>query len=126
MRKKINRLDTKHYPKISIITVCLNSEKTILKCMNSVINQKYPKNKIEYILIDGGSTDKTVEIIKKKENKIKYWHSKKDKGIYDAMNIGLKHCTGEIIGILNSDDIFFKNTLKIVAKYFNSSAFKII
>ena len=108
MRKKINRLDTKHYPKISIITVCLNSEKTILRCMNSVINQKYPKNKIEYILIDGGSTDKTVEIIKKKENKIKYWHSKKDKGIYDAMNIGLKHCTGEIIGILNSDDIFFK------------------
>ena len=121
MRKKINRLDTKHYPKISIITVCLNSEKTILRCMNSVINQKYPKNKIEYILIDGGSTDNTVEIIKKKENKIKYWHSKKDKGIYDAMNIGLKHCTGEIIGILNSDDIFFKNTLKIVAKYFNKT-----
>lgn len=109
----------KKYPKISIITVCLNSEKTINKCLESVIGQNYPKKKIEYIVIDGGSNDKTINIIKKKSNKIKYFHSRKDKGIYDAINMGLKKCTGDFIGILNSDDYFFKNTFKIVSTYFN-------
>ena len=113
--------DIYKYPKISIITVCLNSEKTIKRCIDSVLSQNYPKNKIEYIVIDGGSIDKTTKIIKQKSNKIFYWHSKKDKGIYDAMNKGLKKCNGEIIGILNSDDFFYKNTFKIVAKYFNQS-----
>ena len=113
--------DIKKYPKISIITVCLNSEKTIKRCLDSVINQNYPKKKIEYIVIDGGSNDKTLSIIKKKIKKIKYFHSKKDRGIYDAMNLGLKKCTGEVIGILNSDDYFFNNTFKMVAKYFGTS-----
>ena len=62
--------DIKKYPKISIITVCLNSEKTIKKCLDSVINQNYPKKKIEYIVIDGGSDDKTLSIIKKKLKKL--------------------------------------------------------
>ena len=113
--------DIKKHPKISIITVCLNSEKTIKRCLDSVINQNYPKKKIEYIVIDGGSDDKTLSIIKKKIKKIKYFHSKKDRGIYDAMNLGLKKCTGEVIGILNSDDYFFKNTFKMVTKYFGTS-----
>lgn len=120
-RNTMPKNDTNKYPKISIITVCLNSDKTILRCIDSVLNQNYPKNKIEYIIIDGGSKDKTLKYIKKKINRIKYFESKKDKGIYDAMNKGLKRCNGEIIGILNSDDFFYKNTFKIVAKYFNQS-----
>ncbi len=105
-------------PKISIITVVLNGDKTINKCIKSVIAQSYPSHKIEHIVIDGGSSDKTISIIKKHQNKISYWQSKKDKGLYDGMNIGLKKCTGEIIGILNSDDFFNNNALKIVSKYF--------
>jgi glycosyltransferase involved in cell wall biosynthesis len=107
-------------PKISIITVVLNNEKTINKCIKSVINQSYPSHKIEHIIIDGGSTDKTVLIIKKYQKKISYWHTKKDAGLYDAMNIGLRKCTGNIIGILNSDDFFNKNALKTVSKYFRN------
>ncbi len=110
--------DIYKYPKISIITVCLNSEKTIKRCIESVLSQNYPKDKIEYIVIDGGSTDKTTKIIKKKSNKIFYWHSKKDKGIYDAMNIGIKKSSGQIIGILNSDDFYYKNAFRIIKKYF--------
>ena len=106
--------------KISIITVVLNGEKSIERCLNSVINQKYPSNKIEHIIIDGGSKDKTVNILKKYKNKISYWHSKKDKGLYDAMNKGISKCTGEIIGILNSDDYFYPNTFKIVSNYFSN------
>ena len=116
MNKKTIKL-----PKISIITVVLNGKKTINKCIKSVINQTYPSNKIEHIIIDGASTDKTVLIIKKYQKKIAYWHSKKDAGLYDAMNIGLKKCTGSLIGILNSDDFFNKNALKIVSKYFKNN-----
>ena len=105
-------------PKISILTVVLNGDKTINKCIKSVIAQSYPSHKIEHVIIDGGSQDKTISIIKRYQHKIAYWHSKKDKGLYDAMNIGLKKCTGDIVGILNSDDFFDKNALKTVSKYF--------
>ena len=107
-------------PKISIITPVLNGEKYLEKCIKSVINQNYPKKKFEHIIIDGGSTDNTIKIIKNYDKKIKYWHSKKDNGLYDAMNIGLKKSSGEIVGILNSDDFYYKNTFKIIAKYFKS------
>ena len=113
MNKQITKV-----PKISIITVVLNGEKTINKCIKSVINQSYPSHKVEHIIIDGASNDKTVFIIKKYKKNIAYWHSKKDAGLYDAMNIGIRKCTGNIIGILNSDDFFNKNALKIVSKYF--------
>ncbi len=105
-------------PKISVITVVLNNDKQIQRCIKSVINQNYPKKKIEYIIIDGGSTDNTVSIIKKFRKKITFWHSKKDKGLFDAMNQGIKKSSGDIIGILNSDDYYNKNALKIVSKYF--------
>ena len=108
----------KDIPKISIITVTLNSKKTIKHCIESVINQNYPKNKIEHIIIDGGSTDGTIEVIKKYKKYIKYWHSKKDKGLYDAMNIGINLSKGSVIGILNSDDIYYKNCFKLVSKCF--------
>ena len=103
--------------KISIITVTKNSEKFLEKNILSVYNQTY-KN-YEHIIIDGLSTDKTIEIIKKHKKKITYWKSEKDKSLYDAMNKGIKKSTGNIIGILNSDDIYYKKTLELVNKYFN-------
>jgi len=105
--------------KISIITVTKNSEKFLEKNILSVFNQSY-KN-YEHIIIDGKSTDKTLKIIKKHKKKINYFESSKDKSLYDAMNKGIKKCSGDIIGILNSDDIYYRNTLKIVNKYFNNN-----
>jgi len=98
--------------KVSIVTISFNSVRTIEKTILSVLKQTY--NNIEYIIIDGGSTDGTVDIIKKYQNKIKYWESEKDKGISDAFNKGIKLATGEIIGILNSDDWYELGTIKTV------------
>lgn len=95
--------------KISIITVCYNSSKTIEKTILSVANQTY-KN-IEYIIVDGNSKDITVSIIEKYQNKISKWISEPDKGLYDAMNKGILMATGDLIGILNSDDTFNSNTV---------------
>ena len=103
--------------KISIITVTKNSEKFLEENINSLKNQSY-KN-FEHIIIDGKSTDKTLEIIKKHEDKIDYWVSELDNGLYDAMNKGIEVSTGDIIGILNSDDIYFSDALKIVNHYFS-------
>ena len=103
--------------KISIITVTKNSEKYLEKNILSVHKQKY-KN-YEHIIIDGKSTDGTINVINKHIKKIKYFISEKDKGLYDAMNKGIKKSTGDIIGILNSDDIYHNKTLDIVNKYFN-------
>ena len=91
----------------SIVTVCFNSEKTIEKTIESVLNQTYKK--IEYLIIDGSSTDSTMEIVKKYEplfeGRMK-WISEPDKGIYDAMNKGIRMASGELIGIINSDDFY--------------------
>ncbi|WKD85552.1 PGL/p-HBAD biosynthesis glycosyltransferase [Polaribacter huanghezhanensis] len=107
-------------PLFSIVTVSYNSEKTIRDTIKSVLNQVFTN--FEYILVDGKSTDKTVEIIKSfenqfKEKKIPYqWISEKDAGIYDAMNKGLKLASGEIIGILNSDDWYTKTAISTVVE----------
>lgn len=90
-------------PKISIITVVFNGVDTLESTMLSVINQDY-KN-IEFIIIDGGSTDGTLDIIKKYENKITFWQSEPDKGIYDAMNKGLNKANGEWLIFLGCDDL---------------------
>ena len=90
--------------KISIITVCFNSEAFIKDAIDSVLNQTY--SNIEYIIIDGGSSDRTVEIVKSYGSKITKFISEKDKGIYDAMNKGINNSTGDIIAILNSDDFY--------------------
>ncbi len=96
-------------PKISIITVSLNAVKTIEQTIRSVINQSY-KN-IEYIIIDGGSTDGTVDIIKKYEDRIDHWLSKSDAGIYDAMNKGTQLATGDWVNYMNAGDRFYCNTV---------------
>ncbi len=93
--------------KISIITVCYNSETYLESAIKSVISQNYEN--IEYIIIDGGSTDTSVDIIKKYQESIDYWHSKPDEGIYDAMNQGIQQATGDVIGFLNSDDYYTDN-----------------
>lgn len=96
-------------PIISIITVSYNAIDTIEETICSVINQTYPN--IEYIIIDGGSTDGTVDIIKKYQNNIAYWVSESDKGIYDAMNKGIKQASGEWINFMNSGDIFYEKDI---------------
>ncbi len=106
------------FPKISIVTPSFNQGQYIEETILSVLNQNYPN--LEYIIIDGGSTDNTVEIIKKYETKISYWISEPDKGQTDAINKGFKKCTGEIFNWLNSDDFYEPNTLNELAKLFTS------
>lgn len=105
--------------KISIITVCYNSVKTIEQTFKSVIKQNY--NNLEYIVIDAGSTDGTIDIIKKYGNIISKWISEPDNGISDAFNKGIKLCTGDIIGIINSDDWYEDNAFNEIALNFNSA-----
>jgi glycosyltransferase involved in cell wall biosynthesis len=107
------------YPKITIVTPSLNQGKYIEKTILSVLNQNYPN--LEYIIIDGGSTDNSVEIIKKYEAKLTYWITEKDSGQSEAINKGFKIATGEIINWLNSDDYLEKDTLFKVAHYFKSN-----
>ncbi|MBE8713991.1 glycosyltransferase family 2 protein [Sphingobacterium hungaricum] len=102
-------------PKISIITIVYNNAKDIEFTMASVLNQTYPV--IEYIVIDGLSTDGTVDIIKKYKNQLAIFTSEKDAGIYDAMNKGLKEATGDYVLFLNSGDALYdENTLDHVVK----------
>ena len=90
--------------KVSIITVAFNSAKTIRDTIESVLSQDYPE--IEYIVIDGGSTDSTVDIVQEYSDQIAYFKSESDRGIYDAMNKGIRVATGDVIGFLNSDDVY--------------------
>jgi glycosyltransferase involved in cell wall biosynthesis len=90
--------------KVSIITVTMNSEKYLSDCINSVRRQNY--RDIEHIIIDGKSTDGTLNIIHQNLNHISYWISETDRGMYDAINKGLEMATGDVVGILNSDDMF--------------------
>src|SRR5579872_4520766 len=95
--------------KISIITVCFNSETTIEDTILSVISQDYQN--LEYIIIDGNSTDKTLHIINQYSDKISKIISEKDEGIYFALNKGIDRSTGDIIGILHSDDFYPNNQI---------------
>ncbi|BAY11975.1 glycosyltransferase family 2 protein [Calothrix sp. NIES-2098] len=106
--------------KISIITPSFNSERTIEKTILSVICQKN-NSSIEYIIIDGGSTDSTCEIIKRYLDRIDLFISEPDAGPYDAMNKGVRRATGDIIGIINSDDWYHENAIKIVETEFSKN-----
>jgi len=105
----------KKYPKISIVTPSFNQGKFIKETIDSILDQKY--SNLEYWIIDGGSTDETVNILKSYGKKIK-WISEKDKGQTNAINKGIKKTTGDIIMYLNSDDVMMPNTLNVVAQYF--------
>lgn len=107
--------------KISLITVCYNSAATIEKTILSVTAQTYAN--IEYIVVDGNSNDGTLSIIRNHEDKITHWISEPDKGLYDAMNKGIKMATGDLVGILNSDDTFYSDTiLEEIAAFHTANA----
>lgn len=108
-KKKLGEKSYNDKPLISIITVVYNNELYLEGTIQSIINQTYEN--IEYIIIDGGSTDGTIDIIKKYEDKIDYWVSKSDAGIYDAMNKGIDIATGEWINFMNAGDRFFDSTI---------------
>lgn len=103
-------------PRISVITPSFNQGKFIKQTIDSVLNQNYPN--LEYIIMDGGSTDETIEILKSYGSKIQ-WISKPDKGQSDALNKGLKQSTGDVVAYLNSDDVYLPNTLLRVGTYFS-------
>jgi len=109
------------YVKISIITVCYNAVTTLESTIKSVLNQTYPN--IDLIIIDGGSTDGTVDLIEKYKDRIAFWVSEPDKGIYDAMNKGIMHASNDYILFLNAGDFFYdEKTLENVAVRINSNA----
>lgn len=110
MHKKIK-------PLMSIVTVVFNGEKYLEETILSVITQAY--DNFEYIIIDGGSTDGTIDIIKKYEDRIDYWVSEADKGIYYAMNKGIEAASGEFIAFINADDWYEKDILKNVKEIIN-------
>ncbi len=110
--------------KVSIITVVYNGAKTIEKTIQSVLGQSY--DNIEYIIIDGLSTDGTQEIIRKYQDSIAYFVSEKDNGLYDAMNKGIQKATGEIIGIINSDDWYAENVIEKVVQFYEQSEVDLI
>ena len=114
---KIINKETNKKPLITIITVVLNDETNIEQTILSILNQKY-KN-IEYIIIDGDSKDKTLEVIKKYSKQISYWQSEKDQGLYDAFNKGLEKANGDLIGFVNSGDLLTENSLEYLVDYYN-------
>lgn len=106
------------YPKISIITPCFNQAAYIEECILSVIGQDYPN--LEYIIIDGGSTDGTVDIIRKYGDKITYWVSEKDNGFCHALQKGFRQSTGDIMAWINGDDKYFPGAFHAVAEIFQT------
>jgi len=116
-RIKNKLVESKKEPLLSIITVVFNNKKYFEESINSLYKQKF--NDYEHIIVDGGSTDGTLEIIKKHDKRIEYWCSKNDRGIYDAFNIGMSLSKGKYIGFLNSDDKYTENALTILNEYIN-------
>lgn len=111
--------------KFSIITTSFNSEKTIKDTIESVLSQSYKD--IEYIIIDGNSSDNTLKIVREYKERISHIISEKDNGIYDAMNKGITLATGDIVGILNSDDVYYSNkSLEYIAHEFKRTNVDIV
>lgn len=118
--KRYNKKITlKNAPTISIVTPSFNQADYIERTILSVINQEYPK--LEYVVQDGGSSDHTVSVITRHADSIKHWESKKDNGQSNAINLGFKHTTGDIMAYLNSDDMILPGTLHYVADYFSKN-----
>jgi glycosyltransferase len=119
-------MDTKKIiMKVSIITIVYNNKSSIAEAIKSVLSQSYTN--IEYIIVDGGSTDGTQEAIKPYFNRISVFKSEKDKGLYDGLNKGIKLATGDIVGILHSDDLFYStDTIEKVVKAFQESEADIV
>lgn len=106
------------FPKISIVTVNYNNGRYLEQAILSVLNQNYPN--LEYIIIDGGSTDNSIEIIQKYERRLAFWVSEKDEGQYFALQKGFDKSTGDIMAWINSDDLYVPNSFFAVAEIFNA------
>lgn len=106
-------------PLISVITVVYNGEKYIEQTIKSVVEQTY--SNIEYIIVDGGSKDDTLNVLKKYEHIIDYWVSECDDGIYDAMNKGIQLCKGEAVKLINADDMLKTDSIEKCVKVFNEN-----
>lgn len=113
MNRSIARHDA---PRITVVTPSYNQARFLEACLSSILDQQYPN--LEYIVIDGGSTDGSVEIIKKFEKHLAYWISEPDAGHYDAVNKGFRRATGEILAWLNSDDMYAPWCLSVIAEIF--------
>lgn len=107
----------KNHPTISIVTICYNSAAGIEETIQSVLNQDYPA--IDYVIVDGGSTDGTLEIIEKYRNRLGFFKSEPDEGISDAFNKGVAAAKGELIVMINSDDILLPGALQAVAQAYD-------
>lgn len=106
--------------KVSIVTICYNSDDTIRDTIESVLSQDYPN--IEYIIKDGGSTDRTLEIVNEYKDNISKIVSCKDRGLYDAINQGIELSTGDIVGLIHADDLFYDNSvISKIVKQFNDN-----
>lgn len=106
--------------RFSVITVVFNAKQTLEAAINSVLSQDNVE--IEYIIIDGGSSDGSVDIIKKYEHSLAYWVSEPDHGIYDAMNKGISHCTGDVISFLGADDTYLPGAFLNIMKFINNNS----
>ena len=120
--KKIFKSSKTNKPLITVITAVYNNEIYLEECIKSLHNQKY--DNFEHIILDGGSTDRTLDIIKKYEDKIDYWCSKKDNGIYHAFNNGMKLAKGDYLGFLNSDDVYTENAFELLNVYIKNNPSK--
>jgi glycosyltransferase involved in cell wall biosynthesis len=106
--------------RVSIITVCYNRKATIAQSVESVLNQDYPN--IEYIVIDGNSSDGTQAVVESYSDKISHYVSEPDKGMYDAINKGLRLASGDIVGLMHSDDVFYdSNVVSKIVNIFNTT-----
>jgi len=104
------------WPKISVITPSYNQGQFLEETLLSVLSQKYPN--LEYLVIDGGSKDQSVQVLQKYDDRLAYWESTPDRGQANAINKGLERCSGEILAYLNSDDLYLPDTFRTVARYF--------
>lgn len=107
-----------HYPRISVVVPSFNQGEFIEETFKSIFDQNYPN--LEVLVVDGGSTDNSIDVIRKYESRISWWVSEKDKGQSDGINKGLRRATGEIITWLNSDDLFMPAILQTIAKHFST------
>jgi glycosyltransferase involved in cell wall biosynthesis len=118
--RRVGKIWIPDMPRLTIITVVFNGAATLEHTIRSVLEQSY--DNVEYIIIDGGSTDATLDILHQYEDRIDYWLSEKDAGIYDAMNKGITLASGDYIGMLNSDDFFSSSSsLEIIAERLSAS-----
>jgi glycosyltransferase involved in cell wall biosynthesis len=105
------------WPRISVVTPCLNAGRYLEQAMDSVLSQGYPN--LEYVLIDGGSTDGSVDLIRKRADRLAFWVSEPDRGHAHALNKGFAHTTGEIMGWINADDVLHAGSLRLLARLFS-------